>query len=99
MKILINQDGKLNLEEPDDFNRFSIVDLSPTRERKALDAISVRAGDDHYWIDAEAVIDLSNRSHDPEWIDLFWSMLKKVEPYGYADLENRRVKAHIETQD
>jgi hypothetical protein len=32
---------------------------------------------------------------DPEWIEAFWKMLTTVEKYGYSDLKNRRIKAHI----
>ena len=96
MYILINTEGHLSLEEPDDFKRFSIVDQSADSNRAALDVIATPEGDDHYWIEAQAVIALSPRATDPAWEEQFWSMLKMVEPYGFADLSGKRVKAHIE---
>ena len=63
----------------------------------ALADIAEPAEDNHYWVDAEAVIQLSSKGSDPQWVDGFWDMLGKVEAYGYADLQAKRVKAHVET--
>ncbi len=32
------------------------------------------------------------------WLDAFAQMLKSSEPYGYVDVENNLVKAHVETR-
>ena len=95
MYIQIQVDGELSLEEIDDFKSFSIVDNSNDSQRLALDAISTKAEDNHYWIDVEPVISLSARSGDPVWVNSFWEMLKAVEAYGYSDMIKKRVKAHI----
>ena len=96
MYILIHNDHSLSLEEVDDMNRFSIISHSSSGELNALHAISEPAEDNHYWIDANAVIDLSPRKDDQDWLEGFWKMLEKSAPYGYADLQRKRVKAHIE---
>ena len=99
MHILINTEGRLSLEDHDDFKRFSIIDRSPDSNQSALHEIATPAGDNHYWIEAQSVIDLSPCAHEPSWVESFWAMLKAVEPYGYADLERKRVKAHLDSDD
>ena len=96
MYILINKTGALSLEEIDDMKSFSIVDQSQPMNHSELLQFSTPAKDNHYWLDAKAVIALSARSEDPTWTEQFWNMLKSVEPYGYSDLASGRVKAHIQ---
>lgn len=50
----------------------------------------------HYWLDADGVLELSGRGDDQQWVKQFWDMLAKVEAYGYSDMTNKRVKAHVE---
>jgi hypothetical protein len=101
MFISISPDGDLNLEDVDNMKVFSIVEAAGASDlgkaASALADIAEAAEDDHYWIDAEAVIQLSVRSEDPQWVENFWAMLKMVEAYGYSDLQAKRVKAHVET--
>ena len=101
MFIRISADGDLSLEDVDNMKAFSIVEAAGASDlgkaESALADIGEAAEDDHYWIDAEAVIQLSARSEDPQWVESFWVMLKIVEAYGYSDLQARRVKAHVET--
>jgi hypothetical protein len=97
MYILISTDGTLTLEDIDNLNSFSIVGNSDTTRPSAFSAMASQAGEGHYWIDVDSVIKLSFRRDDQQWVDDFWDMLKKAEPYGYADLVNKRVKAHVET--
>ena len=96
MYILIQQDGTLSLEECTEMKSFSIIDKSDNKNRTGLDAIATAAEDNHYWIDAEAVITLSPQGGDQQWKDNFWNMLKAVEPYGYSNLAEKQVKAHVE---
>ena len=101
MHLLIAEDGTLSLEDVDDLKRFSIVEANPGAVRGcasgALADIGEPADDDHYWLSAEAVLALSARKDDPEWVAAFWVMLKKVEQYGFSDMQARRVKAHVES--
>lgn len=50
----------------------------------------------HYWLDADVVLDVSGRGDDQQWVEQFWEMLTKVEAYGYSDMTNKRVKAHLD---
>ncbi len=98
MYILIAVDGSLSLEEADNIKAFSIIENSPGSQSSEFSAMAESAEENHYWIDAEAVIELSARAGDQQWVEEFWNMLKKSEPYGYSDLVNKRIKAHIETR-
>jgi hypothetical protein len=51
---------------------------------------------EHYWLDADVVLDVSGRGDDQQWVEQFWEMLTKVEAYGYSDMTNKRVKAHLD---
>lgn len=100
MFISIAESGALNLEDVDTMKSFFIVETvnSGTQGQaiNALKSIAEPAEDNHYWIDIDSVIALSPRKNDQEWVEAFWQMLKAVEPYGYVDMENRLVKAHVE---
>ena len=95
MHILINSNGDLSLEEIDNMKDFSIIDKTENSNLTNLLTISQPAEDKHYWIDADAVIALSSRADDPNWVRNFWNMLSMVEKYGYSDMKNKCVKAHI----
>ncbi|MFT5111644.1 MAG: hypothetical protein ACI8P9_000964 [Parasphingorhabdus sp.] len=96
MHIEIHSDGKLSLKDIENFKGFSIIDGTNGTALLELSAIAEPAEERHYWIDADSVIQLSAKSTDPLWVESFWSMLRAVEPYGYADMTLKRVKAHIE---
>ena len=98
MYILIAADGSLSLEDTDNMKAFSIVENSAGAQSSEFSAIAEPAEENHYWIDADSVIDLSSRDGDQQWVDEFWDMLKKSEPYGYSDLVKKRIKAHVETR-
>ena len=98
MYILIAVDGSLSLEDIDNMKSFSIVDNNQNSTSSAFSAMAQAAEENHYWIDADSVIELSSKGGDQQWLEGFWDMLKKVEPYGYSDLVNKRIKAHVETE-
>lgn len=95
MYILIDASGDLSLRDGDNFREFSIVDESDGMASTVLAAIAEPADDDHFWLDANAVIELSAHRSDQQWIDAFWEMLGKVEPYGYSNMSRQQVKAHL----
>ena len=99
MFIQIDTNGDLTLQDVDNFKDFSIIDQSNASQHQTLNQISTAAEDNHFWIDAEAVINLSEKKTDQEWVDNFWNMLKGAEPYGYSNLSDKKVKAHIESND
>jgi hypothetical protein len=100
MFLSIAETGVLTLEDVDAMKSFFIVEtINPGIQGEAitaLKAIAEPAEDNHYWIDIESVIALSPRKNDEEWVVAFWQMIEAVEPYGYVDMENQLIKAHVE---
>ena len=96
MYILIAANGQLSLEESDNMRAFSIFEAKGGAAATQLSAIATPAEAQHYWLDVDAVIELSGRKDDPQWVAGFWDMLARVEAYGYSDMENKRVKAHVD---
>ncbi len=96
MYIFIAASGELTLRDSDNMRAFSIVEEESGSAAKWLAAIATPAAEQHYWLDANAVIELSARMQDETWVQGFWDMLASVEAYGYSDMENKRVKAHLE---
>ena len=96
MHVLIAADGTLSLQDVDNLKGFSIVESDAGSAASALAKIGEPAEENHYWLSAEEVLALSPRKDDQEWVDGFWAMLRKVEAYGFSDMENKRVKAHVE---
>ena len=100
MYLTIDDGGRLSLEEADDFKRFHIEAAADRLSASAeFGAIAEDAGDGHYWLDADAVIALSPKADDGDWMDAFQTMLVKAAPYGFADLASRRIKAHVVAPD
>lgn len=102
MFLMIDENGSLSLQEVEDLKSFSVVEAQDASEKakasSAISHIAEPAEDNHYWIDADAVIQMSSMKDDKQWVDSFWEMLDKVAPYGYYDAATKRVKAHVETR-
>jgi len=94
--LLIAANGKLSLKDSDNMRAFSIVEEENGLAAAQLSAIATPAEEQHYWLDADALVELSGRADDQQWVDGFWAMLAGVAAYGYSDMENRRVKAHVD---
>ena len=96
MYLLIAANGQLSLEDSDNMRAFSIVEEESGLAATQLSAITTPAEEQHYWLDADAVVEISGRKDDKQWVAGFWDMLTKVEAYGYSDMEKKRVKAHMD---
>jgi len=94
--LLIAVNGKLSLEDSDNMRAFSIVEEVSGLAATRLSAIAIPAEEQHYWLDADAVVELSGRGDDQQWVAGFWDMLASVEVYGYSDMKKKRVKAHVD---
>ena len=96
MYVFIASDGRLSLRDSDNMRAFSIVEEESGGAGKWLAPVAVSQSEQEFWLDANAVIELSGRMDDQAWVGRFWDMLAGVEAYGYSDMENKRVKAHVE---
>lgn len=99
MFLKVLEDGGLVLEEIDDFKRFHIATLPEQTSGSAASPdfrrIAAEADEGRFWLDADAIVALSAKAGDDAWRDAFWDMLAKAEPYGFADVAGRRIKAHV----
>jgi len=96
MFIFIAADGEISLRDSDNMRAFSIVEETAGGAADGLAGIARAAGEEHYWLDAAVVIELSGRKDDARWVAGFWDMLARVEAYGYSDMTEKKVKAHVE---
>ena len=92
MYLNIAENGTLTMEEVNDFKRFHIAGDPASSTFKV---IAEDAGDNHYWLNADAIVELSGNVMNQEWCTAFWGMLQKAEPYGFSDIEGRLIKAHV----
>ena len=98
MYLDVKPDGSITLNEADDFSRFEIrssIDLAPGNLSDNFFSIAEPTDDNRYWVNAVAVMQFSSKSDDPEWCTAFWTMLEKAEPYGFADVDQKRIKSHV----
>ena len=99
MHLRVGVEGAISLEDHDNFTLFNISaennnSVVLTMSEDFL-LIAEDAGNDHYWLDVEAVAQLSPKNEDSVWLKSYWQMLAKAEPFGYFDSVNRKVKAHL----
>lgn len=99
MYIRVAKNGELSLQDSDNFRAFSIICAAADATLDGLARMATAAEDNHYWLDADAVLELSGRKHDQQWVRDYRAMLAGVAPYGYYDTTRNRVKAHVETAD
>ena len=99
MYIRIAANGELSLRDGDNMRAFSIVEEVAGDAVKRLAEIASPTVDNQYWFDAEAVIEISGRGQDRQWVSAFRAMLAGVAAYGYYDEATKRVKAHVEYRD
>ena len=100
MKLIVAENGRLSIEDAANLSGFHIEPAAALGEGwaavPAFAAIATAAEEKgHFWIDADAVAGLPAERADPEWRHAFWAMLRKVEPYGFADVAQRRIKSHV----
>ena len=98
MYLDVKPDGSITLNEADDFSRFEIrssIDLAPGHLSDNFFSIAEPTDDNRYWVNAVAVMQFSSKSDDSEWCTAFWTMLEKAEPYGFADVDQKRIKSHV----
>ena len=79
---------------------FAIVLESPDAPVTRLTEIgSMDEDNESYWLEANAVCELSERKHDQQWVQDFRAMLASAAPYGFYDEATNKVKAHVEPVD
>ena len=82
MYIRVTESGDLLLPDTGNMRSFSIVEDVRDAPATRLAEIGKLTDNNHYWLDANAVLELSGRKHDQQWMDGFWNMLASVAAYG-----------------
>jgi hypothetical protein len=101
MIIAITPDGKIELQEPNDFKGFKISVLKPGMSDHDISNALVGLGTmdaskDHAWISQDALKNMHGRQHGDAWLESFDKMVEKVKPFGWVDEATGDVRAHIE---
>lgn len=90
------------LRDADNFRELKIEIVgAPERKRAeaALQGIGRMDGEDHAWLDQDAVAGLpGGRPEDPEWRQAFASMVEYATGAGWVD-ETGAIRAHIDWSD
>jgi len=93
--------ARITLLEPDVFTAFSVQVAGPQPAggvESALDRIGRREGDDHVFVDVDALKALAGeRAADAEWLAQLDGMLGYAQSKGWVDAEGG-VRAHIERE-
>ena len=100
MYISVTSDGDLILQDCDNMHAFAIVlEVNDAPVTRLAEIGSTAEDNRNYWLDADAVMELSGRRHDQQWVRDFRAMLSSAAPYGFYDDATNKVKAHVELAD
>ena len=101
--LWVSVDSVVSLEDYENFTSFDILiennDRSILTTSEDFLSISEDIGNDHYWLDAQAISSLSLKYEDGSWIKSYWEMLAKAEAFGYFDPIKCQIKAHLKILD
>jgi hypothetical protein len=99
MFISVARNGRLTLNEPDDFNRLHVEasdgDLSRETINAALAPIA-QVDDDNFWIGVAALKSLADR--DASWERSFDAMIASVQKLGWVSPDGQRVRCHLKSK-
>ena len=99
MFISVARNGKLTLNEPDDFKRLHVEasdgDLSRETINAALAPIA-QVDDDNFWVGVAALKSLADR--DANWERSFDAMIASVQKFGWLSPDGPRVRCHLESK-
>ena len=100
MIICVDGGLRVRLDEPDDFQRFSVRIESPGLKveevRQALREIAVLEDAETAWVEERALRNWPELEGDRAWQSGLDGMIAKAKPYGWIDEEKQRIKAHVE---
>ena len=97
MFVKLSADGRVSLEEHDNFRAFKlVVEGEPAKldsARASLDAVADVPDNGTAWI-FEAW--LRDNAPDAAWQQSLGAMIEKAKPHGWIDERRKAIKAHIE---
>ncbi len=91
------------LEQPDDFDRLSVVIDLPAKDfsriKDALSHVGRLPDDKHMWISEDWLRTASPRSADKAWQQNLTGMINIVRKFGWIDEHTGAVRAHVVWRD
>jgi len=93
--------ARVGLDEPEDCGRFHVAVRGQGDEQSVGQAllgagVGRPAGEDHVWIDLDAIRRLAGGRVGPQWETEFAAMLAFAKNKGWLDGAGTAVQAHIE---
>jgi hypothetical protein len=97
MIIHVSAQGRVELNEPEDFKNFKIVLAPGVDAAAALAGTATLAADGKIaWVSQDAVRRLRGADAPASWGAAFDKMVNSVRKFGWINDQDRTVRAHIE---
>jgi hypothetical protein len=100
MFVKVAADGRVTLEDRDNFRAFKlVVDGSPAKldaTRRALTGTAEVSDQSHAWISETALRRRPEVAEDAAWQQNLGAMIEKARPHGWVDDARKAIRAHIE---
>jgi hypothetical protein len=100
MFVKLSADGRVTLEERDNFRAFKLViEGSPAGlddARRALAGTADLPDQDTAWVFEAALRQRQEVAQDAAWQQNLGAMIEKARPHGWIDDTRKAIKAHIE---
>ena len=100
MFIKLAADGRVTLEDRDNFRAFKlVVEGGPARldqARRALLNTAELPSQADAWIFEQALRQRPEVANDATWQTSLGAMIEKAKPHGWIDEQKKAIKAHIE---
>ena len=100
MFIKVSADGRVTLEEHDNFRAFKLVIAGEAgaldAARRAVAGLAELPDADTAWVSEPALRRRPEVAADAEWQQSLGGMIDKARPHGWIDDARKAIKAHIE---
>ena len=103
MFVKVSADGRVSLEDRDNFRAFKLViEGGPEKldaARRALTGTAELPDQATAWIFEQALRQRTEVAQDAAWQGNLGTMIEKARPHGWIDEQKKAIKAHIEWTD
>ena len=100
MFVKVSADGRVSLEDHQNFRAFKLVFEGNAGNldaaRKILAGTAELADSTHAWIFEDALRKRPETASDTAWQANLSAMIEKAKPHGWIDEQKKAIKAHIE---
>jgi hypothetical protein len=100
MFVKVSADGRVTLEDRDNFRAFKLVVEGSAAKldaaRKALSGTAELPDQATAWIFEQALRTRAETANDAAWQQNLGAMIEKARPHGWIDEQKKAIKAHVE---